>query len=262
MASEPIEVYYDPGKTLTYDLYARDSDTLAIGSQTLTEETNRDGVYKGTVVSSLAGYYTLHLFEGSRKRGIFDIYLTNTTSTAYAMTVGDQVAMSSVAIQIFNLHDLSVADIRSAVGLASGNLDTQLGNIPTNSEFNARTLTAAAYFDPATDTVNVGKVSGSTTAATNMKYINEAPLVLTVDNATFSPTTTAFETDGTITADDTLIGMAVTWASSAANDGTFFIEASEGTTTNANNKLKITTETLPSAPANGDVLLVIGSKVR
>lgn len=43
--------------------------------------------------------------------------------------------------------------LRGAVGLAAGNLDTQLGDIPTVSEFNARTLVAADYFDPAADTV-------------------------------------------------------------------------------------------------------------
>lgn len=45
---------------------------------------------------------------------------------------------------------------RAAVGLATANLDTQLGDIPTVAEFEARTLLAAAYFDPAADTVTVG----------------------------------------------------------------------------------------------------------
>lgn len=48
---------------------------------------------------------------------------------------------------------LTSDEIRLAVGLSSANLDAQLGNIPTVSEFNARTLVAADYFDPSTDTV-------------------------------------------------------------------------------------------------------------
>lgn len=40
---------------------------------------------------------------------------------------------------------LDAAGVRAAVGLGSANLDTQLGDIPTVSEFNARTLAAASY---------------------------------------------------------------------------------------------------------------------
>lgn len=40
---------------------------------------------------------------------------------------------------------LDAAGIRSAIGLATANLDTQLGDIPTVSEFNARSLASADY---------------------------------------------------------------------------------------------------------------------
>lgn len=89
MASTPIEVYYDPGKTLTCDFYQRGSDTLAVGSVTLTEAINRDGVYNGTVVNNLSGYYTVHVIENSRTRAIYDIYMLDDTSTKYAQSVGD-----------------------------------------------------------------------------------------------------------------------------------------------------------------------------
>jgi hypothetical protein len=56
------------------------------------------------------------------------------------------------------------ATIRAAVGLASANLDTQLADLPTVAEFEARTLVAANYFDPAADTVaNVTTVGSVTT---------------------------------------------------------------------------------------------------
>lgn len=64
-----------------------------------------------------------------------------------AQTAGDIPAL------IVALNDLDAAGIRAAVGLAAANLDTQLGNIPTVAEFNARTLLAASYFDPAANTV-------------------------------------------------------------------------------------------------------------
>jgi hypothetical protein len=59
---------------------------------------------------------------------------------------------------------LDAAGIRTAVGLASANLDTQLADLPTVAEFEARTLVAANYFDPAADTVaNVTTVGSVTT---------------------------------------------------------------------------------------------------
>lgn len=58
------------------------------------------------------------------------------------------------------------ATIRAAVGMSSANLDTQLADLPTVAEFEARTLVAAGYFDPAADTVanvtTVGTLTGHT----------------------------------------------------------------------------------------------------
>jgi hypothetical protein len=48
------------------------------------------------------------------------------------------------------------AMVRTATGLASANLDTQLGDIPTTAEFEARTLVAADYATAATQTTIVG----------------------------------------------------------------------------------------------------------
>jgi hypothetical protein len=70
-----------------------------------------------------------------------------------------------------SFNDLDAAGVRTAVGMASANLDTQLGDLPTVAEFEARTILAAAYFDPAVDAVanvtTVGSVSGSVTVGTN-----------------------------------------------------------------------------------------------
>ena len=72
---------------------------------------------------------------------------------------------TDIPVSISALNNLSQADIRTAVGLSSANLDAQLGDIPTVSEFNARTLASADYFDPGTDTVanvtTTGAVSGN-----------------------------------------------------------------------------------------------------
>ena len=54
---------------------------------------------------------------------------------------------------------LDAAGVRTALGLSSANLDTQLGDLPTTSEFNARTLASADYFDFANDTVTTDTAS-------------------------------------------------------------------------------------------------------
>ena len=84
--------------------------------------------------------------------------VTNPVTTDAASRTASQADVSALATsaEIAALNDLSQADVRTAVGLASANLDTQLGDIPTVSEFNARTLVASAYFDPTTDAVTVG----------------------------------------------------------------------------------------------------------
>lgn len=69
---------------------------------------------------------------------------------------------------------LDAAGVRTAVGLASANLDTQLADIPTVAEFEARTLIAASYFDPAVDVVARVTLVDTTTTNTDMRGTNSA----------------------------------------------------------------------------------------
>jgi hypothetical protein len=55
-----------------------------------------------------------------------------------------------------NTDMLTAAGIRTAVGLGSANLDTQLADLPTVAEFNARTLVAAEYGTAASLTTIAG----------------------------------------------------------------------------------------------------------
>ncbi len=92
----------------------------------------------------------------------------------------EQVAVGSIATDVVNagalatdavteiqngLSTLDAAGVRSAVGLAAANLDTQLGDIPTNLEFNARTIPSADYFDPSTDEVTTDAASRAASQA-------------------------------------------------------------------------------------------------
>lgn len=63
---------------------------------------------------------------------------------------------------------LDAAGIRAAVGLGSANLDTQLADIPTVAEFNARTVTSATYATEA----NVNAVGAAVVALPSIADVN------------------------------------------------------------------------------------------
>jgi hypothetical protein len=63
----------------------------------------------------------------------------------------------------------TAGEIRGAVGLSNSDLDTQLSNIPTTTEFTARTIPTDDYFNPSTDTVDIGKVFGDAGSAESLK---------------------------------------------------------------------------------------------
>ncbi len=91
--------------------------------------------------------------------------------TAVGFSTHNAAAVWAVATRVLtantNLNDLNAAGIRSAVGLASANLDTQLADIPTVAEFEARTILDTAYFDPTSDAVANVTLVDTTTAVTN-----------------------------------------------------------------------------------------------
>ena len=123
--------------------------------------------------------------RGTDNASTFD-HTTDEVTTDAASRTASQADVSSLATaaSITALNDLSQADVRTAVGLASANLDTQLADIPTVSEFEARTLVAAEYFDPASDTVaNVTTVAVCTTN-TDMRGTDGANTIAPVDVST------------------------------------------------------------------------------
>jgi len=67
MASTPVEIIHGiTGLTATLKLYARGSDTIVNGAgDTLTEQTNRKGVYRATVTESLTGLHEAYMVDGS-----------------------------------------------------------------------------------------------------------------------------------------------------------------------------------------------------
>jgi hypothetical protein len=165
MATQSVEFSAPSGQTVTAKLFSPGSDTVVQTASAVTEATNRDGVYTATFTDAAAGAYRLIATNSGGTllaQWWVDLTLTTATFQSYEMPVS--VVQSG-------LSTLDATGVRTAVGLASANLDTQLADLPTVSEFEARTLLAAAYFDPSADTVanvtTVSTVSGSVTVGTN-----------------------------------------------------------------------------------------------
>jgi len=166
MATQSVEFSAPSGQTVTARLFTAGSDTVVQTASAVTEATNRDGVYTATFTDAAAGLYRLIATNsGGTLLAQWWVDLTLATATFQSYEVPVSVMQSG-------LSTLDAAGVRSAVGLASADLDTQLADLPTVAEFQARTLVAAAYFDPAVDAVTVGtngdKTGYSLTAGTGL----------------------------------------------------------------------------------------------
>ena len=165
MATQSVEFSAPSGQTVTARLFSAGNDTVVQTASAVTEATNRDGVYTATFTDAAAGAYRLIATNSGGTllaQWWVDLTLTTATFQSYEMPVS--VVQSG-------LSTLDAAGVRTAIGMASANLDTQLSDIPTVAEFEARTILASAYFDPAVDAVanvtTVGSVTGSVTVGTN-----------------------------------------------------------------------------------------------
>ena len=102
----------------------------------------------------------------------------------FVFTVSNQVDANTLT------GGVSASSIRAAIGLSSANLDTQLADLPTVSEFEARTLLASAYFDPVNDVVANVTLVGTTTTNTDMRGTDGAntttPNTVAPDNSSIT----------------------------------------------------------------------------
>jgi hypothetical protein len=77
--------------------------------------------------------------------GAFTFGIPSTNVQLWAGTTAQLTPELLPLVGVGGIGAQGVLDLRAALGLASANLDTQLGDIPTNAEFEARTLVAANY---------------------------------------------------------------------------------------------------------------------
>ena len=195
--------------------------------------------------------------------------------------------------QIAALNDLDAAGVRAAVGLASANLDTQIGAIDTNvdavlvdtNELQANqgnwitatgfatsgalatvdsnvdailvdtgttlpaTLSGLSTFDATTDTVDVGAIDGSTTAAARLSDSAETMVLGAAITGTLS--TTEMTTDLAESTDDHYNGRVIIWTS-----GVLVNQATDITDYNGTTKA-LTYTAVTEAPSNGDTFIIV-----
>ena len=101
-------------------------------------------VYSGTAdllshANYPAGQYATIVAATAANGFAADSYYSVYVSAAVTTTTG------AVVGEFLTTALLDASGIRAALGLATANLDTQLGDVPTVSEMNARTLVAASY---------------------------------------------------------------------------------------------------------------------
>jgi hypothetical protein len=119
----------------------------------------------------------------------------------------------------FDTDDLQVnqGDWLTATGFAT---TAEIANVPTVAEFNARTLLAASYFDPATDAVANVTLVGTTTTNSDMRGTDSALLssgYTAPDNAGITSNGNAISALNNITVNDVLTTQ---MTESYAADGT------------------------------------------
>ena len=97
MASTVVEVQLPTGLTATLSVYADGSDTLANsgGADTLTEATNRLGLYTATVTEALAGLHFVKILVGANVIATGWVNLADDTST-YTVRDSKQLELLTV----------------------------------------------------------------------------------------------------------------------------------------------------------------------
>lgn len=132
------------------------------------------------------GYYLFDLTQAETNADALDLYPES--STANIQVIGVPGSQGTRVVQ--------TGDSFARLGAPAGaSIAADIADVPTVSEFNARTILSASYFDPAADTVaNVTLVA---TTTTNTDMVAEAPTAAVNAAAVWDLDATAHQTLGT-----------------------------------------------------------------
>jgi len=182
----------NPTGTSTFEIYASTSDSIiahegqaqAGAATTITLDTGAsafDDVYNGSLITLTGGLGSgqtreITDYNGTTKVTTVAAWSTNPDSTTVFAIIpstangGGSGGTAPTVGEIANgIWDELQAD-HVAAG-TFGEIATEIADIPTTAEFEARTLVAASYFDPAADAVANVTLVATTTDLTNLPSI-------------------------------------------------------------------------------------------
>ena len=166
------------GSHITFQFVLTNAVTALLNVYTTFPQTvdNKTGITGGTIttVTTLTNKTGFSLSTA----GILAIWHQLTSAVVTASTIGKLLKDNINA---------TITSAATATGFATSTkqdtMETTLNDVPTTAEFEARTLAAAAYFDPAADTVANVTTVGTTTTNTDMRGTDSANTTTPLDAA-------------------------------------------------------------------------------
>ena len=158
-------VYNSAGLTAYY-IRAGDASPTMIPLVDATVGTYTSGGFKEVDATNMPGIYELHPPDACFAAGADQVVIF----------LKGAANMVPLPLEI-QLRDNTEKDVYDRIGTPAGtSIAADVADIPTVSEFNARTLLAADYFDPAADTVAHVTLVDTTTTNTDMRGTDNAAL--------------------------------------------------------------------------------------
>lgn len=182
----------------------------------------------GTYATPTAGFVRFKEVDATNMPGLYELQWENARYAVASAKYLD-ICISGVAdLATFTgrvyLDVMDAAGIRTTLGLATANLDTQIADLPTNAELAARSLLAADYATATASTSIAGQLTdfqdGTTTMATidavvdailadtNELQTDDYPARFTgIEGATFSTVTDSLEAQADATKDANIVEL-------------------------------------------------------
>jgi len=114
------------------DLYPHTSDTVAVAGLTLTEQTNRDGVYRTTTTAGLTGVHKAMVYSGSALLGSWYIYMDDTTDVHVA---GDNPSLNKSLTAFASAGVQAIWDAATSALITVGSIGKRIVDYLTGDIF-------------------------------------------------------------------------------------------------------------------------------
>lgn len=145
-----------------------------------------DELLAGHVIVDSTGLLLNEWQDGGRLNLILDARMAEASIDTTGGAV-DNVTLVATTTANTDMRGTDSAALASVLGTPAGaSVSADIADVPTVSEFNARTLLAASYFDPAADTVADVTLVATTTTNTDMRGTDSAALASVATEARLS----------------------------------------------------------------------------